>query len=209
MEATQIKATRDDNKSLFSIPYGLFLVTSSLHGKPNGLIVNTVTQVTNTPNRVAVTINKSNYSHIIIKETGVLNVNCLTTKTPFSIFSTFGFQSGRDKDKFKEISYSVSENGLPVLNDYINTFISLKVTDYVDLDTHGMFICEITESGIINSDETVTYNYYQRNIKPRPKEQKPKGYVCRICGYVYEGEELPEDFVCPWCKHPASDFEKR
>ena len=209
MEATQIKATRDDNKSLFSIPYGLFLVTSSLHGKPNGLIVNTVTQVTNTPNRVAVTINKSNYSHTIIKETGVLNVNCLTTKTPFSIFSTFGFQSGRDKDKFKEISYSVSENGLPVLNDYINTFISLKVTDYVDLDTHGMFICEITESGIINSDETVTYNYYQRNIKPRPKEQKPKGYVCRICGYVYEGEELPEDFVCPWCKHPASDFEKR
>ena len=209
MEATQIKATRDDNKSLFSIPYGLFLVTSSLHGKPNGLIVNTVTQVTNTPNRVAVTINKSNYSHTIIKETGVLNVNCLTTKTPFSIFSTFGFQSGRDKDKFKEISYSVSENGLPVLNYYINTFISLKVTDYVDLDTHGMFICEITESGIINSDETVTYNYYQRNIKPRPKEQKPKGYVCRICGYVYEGEELPEDFVCPWCKHPASDFEKR
>lgn len=209
MEATQIKATRDDNKSLFSIPYGLFLVTSSLHGKPNGLIVNTVTQVTNTPNRVAITINKSNYSHTIIKETGVLNVNCLTTKTPFSIFSTFGFQSGRDKDKFEEISYSVSENGLPVLNDYINTFISLKVTDYVDLDTHGMFICEITESGIINSDETVTYNYYQRNIKPRPKEQKPKGYVCRICGYVYEGEELPEDFVCPWCKHPASDFEKR
>ena len=209
MEATQIKATRDDNKSLFSIPYGLFLVTSSLHGKPNGLIVNTVTQVTNTPNRVAVTINKSNYSHTIIKETGVLNVNCLTTKTPFSIFSTFGFQSGRDKDKFEEISYSVSENGLPVLNDYINTFISLKVTDYVDLDTHGMFICEITESGIINSDETVTYSYYQRNIKPRPKEQKPKGYVCRICGYVYEGEELPEDFVCPWCKHPASDFEKR
>ena len=209
MEATQIKATRDDNKSLFSIPYGLFLVTSSLHGKPNGLIVNTVTQVTNTPNRVAVTINKSNYSHTIIKETGVLNVNCLTTKSPFSIFSTFGFQSGRDKDKFKEISYSVSENGLPVLNDYINTFISLKVTDYVDLDTHGMFICEITESGIINSDETVTYNYYQRSIKPRPEEQKPKGYVCRICGYVYEGEELPEDFVCPWCKHPASDFEKR
>ena len=184
-------------------------MTSSLHGKPNGLIVNTVTQVTNTPNRVAVTINKSNYSHTIIKETGVLNVNCLTTKTPFSIFSTFGFQSGRDKDKFKEISYSVSENGLPVLNDYINTFISLKVTDYVDLDTHGMFICEITESGIINSDETVTYNYYQRSIKPRPEEQKPKGYVCRICGYVYEGEELPEDFVCPWCKHPASDFEKR
>ena len=207
MEATQIKATRDDNKSLFSIPYGLFLVTSSLHGKPNGLIVNTVTQVTNTPNRVAVTINKSNYSHTIIKETGVLNVNCLTTKTPFSIFSTFGFQSGRDKDKFKEISYSVSENGLPVLNDYINTFISLKVTDYVDLDTHGMFICEITEARVINDDPSMTYAYYHENVKPKPQTEGKKGFVCTICGFIYEGDTLPEDYICPLCKHGAADFE--
>ena len=207
MEATQIKATRDDNKSLFSIPYGLFLVTSSLHGKPNGLIVNTVTQVTNTPNRVAVTINKSNYSHTIIKETGVLNVNCLTTKTPFSIFSTFGFQSGRDKDKFKEISYSVSENGLPVLNDYINTFISLKVTDYVDLDTHGMFICSVTEARVINNNETMTYSYYYDNVKPKPETEGKKGFVCKVCGYVYEGDTLPDDIICPLCKHGASDFE--
>ena len=209
MATNQIKAKRDDNKSLFSIPYGLFLVTSSLDGKANGLIVNTVTQVTNTPNRVAVTINKDNYSHTIIKETGILNVNCLTTETPFSIFQNFGFQSGKDKNKFEGISYSLSENGLPVLNDYVNTFISLKVTDYVDFGTHGMFICEITDSGIINDKETVTYSYYQKHIKPRPEEKKAKGYVCKICGYVYEGEDLPEDFICPWCKHPASDFEKR
>lgn len=203
-----INAQRDDNKSLFSIPYGLYLVTSSLEGKLNGLIVNTVTQITNTPNRVAVTINKATYSHRIIKETGILNVNCLTTETPFSIFKNFGFQSGVDKDKFEGISYSLSENGLPVLSDYVNTFISLKVTDYVDFDTHGMFICEITDSGIISDKETVTYGYYQKNIKPKPEEKKSKGYVCKICGYVYEGEELPEDFICPWCKHPASDFEK-
>lgn len=203
-----INVQRDDNKSLFSIPYGLYLVTSSLKGKLNGLIVNTVTQITNTPNRVAVTINKATYSHRIIKETGILNVNCLTTETPFSIFKNFGFQSGVDKDKFEGISYSLSENGLPVLSDYVNTFISLKVTDYVDFDTHGMFICEITDSGIISDKETVTYGYYQKNIKPKPEEKKSKGYVCKICGYVYEGEELPEDFICPWCKHPASDFEK-
>lgn len=205
----KIQATRDDNKSLFSISYGLYLVTSALDGKPNGLIVNTVTQLTNTPNRVAVTINKANYSHKIIKETGILNVNCLTTETPFFVFKNFGFQSGIDKDKFEGLSYSISENGLPVLGGCVNTFISLKVTDYVDLDTHGMFICEITDSGIINDKESVTYTYYQKNIKPKPEPAKSKGYVCKICGYVYEGDELPEDFICPWCKHPASDFEKR
>ena len=205
----KIQATRDDNKSLFSISYGLYLVTSALDGKPNGLIVNTVTQLTNTPNRVAVTINKANYSHKIIKETGILNVNCLTTETPFFVFKNFGFQSGIDKDKFEGLSYSLSENGLPVLGGCVNTFISLKVTDYVDLATHGMFICEITDSGIINDKESVTYTYYQKNIKPKPEPAKSKGYVCKICGYVYEGDELPEDFICPWCKHPASDFEKR
>ena len=205
----KIQATRDDNKSLFSISYGLYLVTSALDGKPNGLIVNTVTQLTNTPNRVAVTINKANYSHKIIKETGILNVNCLTTETPFFVFKNFGFQSGIDKDKFEGLSYSLSENGLPVLGGCVNTFISLKVTDYVDLDTHGMFICEITDSGIINDKESVTYTYYQKNIKPKPEPAKSKGYVCKICGYVYEGDELPEEFICPWCKHPASDFEKR
>ena len=205
----KIQATRDDNKSLFSISYGLYLVTSALDGKPNGLIVNTVTQLTNTPNRVAVTINKANYSHKIIKETGILNVNCLTTETPFFVFKNFGFQSGIDKDKFEGLSYSLSENGLPVLGGCVNTFISLKVTDYVDLDTHGMFICEITDSGIINDKETVTYTYYQKNIKPKPEPAKSKGYVCKICGYVYEGDELPEDFICPWCKHPASEFEER
>lgn len=201
-----LKEKRNDNKALFSIPYGLFLVTSALEGRHNGLIVNTVTQVTNTPNRVAVTISKAAYSHDIIKETGILNVNCLTTETPFLVFQNFGFQSGRDKDKFEGIPCALSENGLTVLHKWVNTFISLKVTDYIDFDTHGMFICEITDSGIISSKETVTYDYYQKNIKPKP--EKPGGYVCKICGYVYEGDPLPEDFVCPWCKHPASDFEK-
>lgn len=199
-------ANKNDLTALFNIGYGLYVVTSNDGKKDNGLIVNTVTQVTNTPNRIAVTINKENYSHHVIKQTGVMNINCLSTEAPFSVFETFGFQSGRNTDKFANSEPLRSDNGLAFLPRYINSFMSLKVEQYIDLDTHGMFICSVTESRVISNVPTMTYNYYHENVKPKPKTDK-KGYVCKICGYVYEGDTLPDDFVCPLCKHGAADFE--
>ncbi len=197
-----------DPKALFKIGYGLYVVTSNDGQKDNGLILNSVTQLTDTPLRVAVNINKMNYSHDVIKKSGVLNINCLNNETPFSIFQSFGFRSGKDVNKFEGQEVLRSENGLVVLPNYINAFISLKVDQYVDLGTHGMFICSVTESKIINNIETMTYNYYQANVKPKPNTEKKKGYVCKVCGYVYEGDTLPEDIVCPLCKHGAADFEE-
>ena len=202
------KAPEIDNKALFKIGYGLYVVTSRDGDKDNGLIVNTVTQLTDTPLRVAVNINKLNYSHDIIKKTGKLNVNCLNIEAPFSVFQEYGFVSGRDKNKFEGKEIVRSSNGLAVLTNYVNSVISLKVDQYVDLGTHGMFICSVTESKVINNVETMTYNYYQANVKPKPQTEKKKGYVCKVCGYVYEGDELPEDFVCPLCKHGPADFEE-
>ena len=200
-------ANKNDLSALFNIGYGLYVVTSNDGRKDNGLIVNAVTQVTNAPNRVAVTINKQNYSHHVIKQTGVMNVNCLSTEAPFSVFENFGFQSGRNVDKFADFAPLRSDNGLAFLPKYINSFMSLKVEDYLDLDTHGMFICSITEARVISDKETMTYTYYQNNVKPKPQTEGKKGFVCKICGYVYEGDELPEDFICPLCKHGAADFE--
>ena len=201
-------ANKNDLSALFNIGYGLYVVTSNDGKKDNGLIVNTVTQVTNTPNRIAVTINKESYSHHVIKQTGKMNINCLTVDAPFKVFEVFGFQSGRNVDKFAECEPLRSDNGLVFLPRYINSFMSLKVEQYVDLDTHGMFICSISEARVLSDRETMTYTYYQNNVKPKPKTEGKKGYVCKICGYVYEGDELPEDFVCPLCKHGAADFEK-
>lgn len=202
-------ADKNDLSALFNIGYGLYVVTSRDGDKDNGLIVNTVTQLTNSPNRIGVAVNKANYSHEIIKKTGVLNVNCLSTEAPFSVFEQFGFHSGRDTDKFAgEEQILRSDNGVAFLSRYINSFMSLKVERYVDLDTHGMFVCTVTESRVIDKTPTMTYNYYQEKVKPRPQTENKKGWVCKICGYVYEGEELPEDYICPLCKHGASDFEK-
>ena len=198
----------NDPKALFNIGYGLYVVTCNDGKKDNGLIVNTVTQLTDTPMRVAVTVNKKNYSHDVIKQTGKMNVNCLTVEAPFKVFEAFGFVSGRNVDKFADCTPSRSQNGLVVLPRYINAFISLEVESYVDVDTHGMFICKVTEAQVVSDKETMTYTYYQKNVKPRPKIEEKKGYVCKICGYIYEGEELPEDFICPICKHGATDFEK-
>ncbi len=198
--------SQKDLEALFNIGYGLYVVTSNDGQRDNGLIVNTVTQVTNTPNRIAVTINKQNYSHSVIKSTGIMNVNCLSTDAPFSIFENFGFQSGKDTDKFADMQPIRSGNGLAVLPQYINSFMSLTVESYVDFDTHGMFICTLSEARVLSEMETMTYTYYQKNVKPKP-QQKKKGFVCKICGYVYEGDTLPEDYICPLCKHPASDFE--
>ncbi|MBE6559233.1 MAG: MBL fold metallo-hydrolase [Ruminococcaceae bacterium] len=200
-------ANKSDMTALFKIGYGLYVVTCNDGKKDNGLIVNTVSQVTDTPNRIAVTINKANYSHHVIKQTGKMNVNCLTVEAPFKVFEAFGFKSGRNVDKFADCTPLRSDNGLVFLPRYINAFMSLKVEQYVDLDTHGMFICSVTEARTLSDAETMTYAYYHANVKPKPQTEGKKGYVCKICGYVYEGEELPEDFICPLCKHGAQDFE--
>ena len=198
---------KNDVKALFRIGYGLYVVTCNDGKKDNGLIVNTVTQLTDTPTRVAVTINKKNYSHHVIKQTGKMNVNCLTTDAPFKVFESFGFVSGRTVDKFADCTPNRSENGLVVLPRYINAFISLEVENYVDMDTHGMFICKVTEARVLSDKETMTYTYYQENVKPKPQAAGKKGYVCKICGYIHEGDTLPPDIVCPLCKHGAADFE--
>ena len=200
-------ADKNNMAALFNIGYGLYVVTSNDGKKDNGCIVNAVTQVTSSPNRIAVCINKQNYSHHVIKQTGIMNVNCLSVEAPFSVFENFGFQSGRNTDKFADCEPLHSDNGLVFLPKYINSFMSLKVEEYVDLDTHGMFICSVTEARVITDKETMTYTYYQNNVKPKPETEGKKGWVCKVCGYVYEGEELPEDFICPLCKHGAADFE--
>ena len=200
-------ANKNDMTALFRIGYGLYVVTSNDGKKDNGLIVNTVTQLTDSPYRVAVNINKANYSHHVIQQTGSLNVNCLSVDAPFSVFQQFGFQSGRSVDKFAGQKVNRSDNGLVFLDKYINAFMSLKVEQYVDLGTHGMFICSVTEARVVSDKDTMTYTYYQKYVKPKPQTEGKKGFVCKVCGYIYEGDELPEDFICPLCKHGAVDFE--
>ena len=200
-------ANKKDLTALFRIGYGLYVVTSNDGTRDNGLIVNTVSQVTDNPNRVAVCINKQNYSHHVIKQTGIMNVNCLSVDAPFSVFQSFGFRSGRNADKFAGEEVVRSDNGLVFLTKYINAFMSLKVEQYLDLGSHGMFICSVEEARVMSDRETMTYTYYQNNVKPKPQTEGKKGFVCKVCGYVYEGDELPDDFVCPLCKHGPADFE--
>jgi len=196
-----------DPTALFNIGYGLYVVTSNDGNKDNGLIVNTVTQVTNTPNRVAVTINKLNYSCETIAKTGKLNISTLSEDAPFKLFENFGFHSGRDTDKFADFKHvQRAHNGLLFLDKYSNAFICCKVINQVDLGTHVMFICDVVQCANLNQMETMSYTYYLQNVKPKPEADK-KGYVCKICGWVYEGDELPDDLVCPLCKHGAADFE--
>lgn len=195
-------------KALSNISYGLYVVTTNDGTKDNGLIVNTVTQVSNQPNRFAVTINKGSYSLEIIQKTKKMNVNCLSIDAPFNVFELFGFHSGRDINKFEGVSFIRSSNGLAVLTKYINSYLSLEVIQTIDLGTHLMFICDLTESNVINEKESMSYSYYLNNIKPKPQSDSKKGYVCTVCGWVYEGEDLPSDIICPLCKHGAADFEK-
>jgi flavin reductase (DIM6/NTAB) family NADH-FMN oxidoreductase RutF len=203
-------ANKNDLSALFNIGYGLYVVTSNDGKKDNGLIVNTVTQVTNTPNRIAVTINKENYSHHIIKQTGKMNINCLTVEAPFKVFEAFGFRSGRDVNKFEGCNPERSENGLAVLPKYINAYMSLSVLSYTDLGTHGLFICEVTEARVISDKPSMTYAYYHKNVKPKPKAapaEAKKTYICTICGYTHD-EEMDDDYVCPICKHGKEVFEE-
>ena len=201
------KANKNDMSALFKIGYGLYVVTSHDGKQDNGLIVNTVTQVSDSPNRVAVNINKANYSHHVIKQTGKLNVNCLSVDAPFEIFQRFGFQSGRTVNKFAGFEPLHSDNHLAFLPRYINAFMSLEVEQYVDLGSHGMFICKVLEARVMSDKETMTYTYYQEHVKPKPETEGKKGFVCKVCGFVYEGDTLPEDYICPLCKHGIADFE--
>jgi flavin reductase (DIM6/NTAB) family NADH-FMN oxidoreductase RutF len=192
--------------ALFKLGYGLYVVTCNDGNKDNGLIVNTVIQVSDNPNRIAVNINKANYSCEVVDKTGVLNVSTLSEDAPFNVFQHFGFQSGRNADKFAGYEHAAkSSNGLPYLTKYANGYISGKVLDKVDLGSHMMFICEVTECVEISDRNTMTYTYYQKNVKPKPEADK-KGFVCDVCGYIYEGDTLPEDYICPLCKHGAADF---
>ena len=200
-------ANKENMSALFKIGYGLYVVTAKDGDKDNGCIANSITQLTNSPNRVAVTLNKANYTHDMILATKKLNVNCLSVDAPFQVFTNFGFQSGRDVDKFAAWPLLRADNGIAFLPKYINAFMSLEVEAMNDLGTHTMFICSIAEARVISNRETMTYNYYQENVKPKPQPAaEKKGFVCQICGYIYEGDELPADFTCPICKHPASDF---
>lgn len=194
-----------DAKALFRIEYGLYLVTTKKGSKDNGAILNAVIQVTDTPARVAVTVNKRGYTHELIRETGIFNLCALSEKTPFSVFQKFGMQSGRAADKLVGERACRSENGLCFLPDYTTAVISLRVAQSVELGTHTMFICDVADAMILSDEPTMTYSYYHANVKQKPA--KKRGYVCRICGYVYEGDPLPADFICPLCGHGAEDFE--
>ena len=201
-------AAQVDKTALFRIGYGLYVVSVNDGTKDTGCIVNSVCQVADNPLRVSVCINKANYTNEVVNRTGVLNVNCLSVEAPFGVFKQFGFQSGRTADKFADYTDAPrSANGLIVLPQYINAFMSLKVVKTIDLGSHDMFLCEVTEAKAFSNLDTMTYTYYQQNVKPKPQPKKT-GWVCKVCGYVYEGDELPEDYICPICKHDASVFEK-
>ena len=198
-----------DTSVMFSLTYGLFVVTAREGDKDNGCITNTAAQVTDTPLRISLTVNKANYTHGMIERTGEFNVSILSEKASFDTFKHFGFQSGKDVDKFADYPHADrAENGIFYVDKAVNAMISVKVKQTVDLGTHLMFIGEVTEEKVLSDVPSVTYQYYFDHIKPKPEQQpKVKGYVCKICGYVYEGETLPPDFICPLCKHGAEDFE--
>ena len=197
-----------DNTAFFKLSYGLFVVTAHEGDKDNGCITNTVVQQTTTPNRISVTINKNNYTHDMIKRTGVFNVSVLSEKAKSETFKHWGFQSGKDVDKAVGITYFRLENGVIYIVDGVNAVMCAKVEQEVDLGTHTMFIAEVTDAFSTEEDPSATYAFYHKNIKPAPQQAKKKGWICTVCGYIYEGEVLPEDFICPTCKHPASDFKR-
>ena len=196
--------------AMFKLSYGLFVLTAKDGRKDNGCIINTAQQVTAQPNRISICVNKNNFTHDMIVKTGEFNVNILSTDATFDLFKWYGFQSGRDTEKIQGEKLPRSRNGIVYLEGATNAFISGKVVEMHDYGTHTMFVADVTEARVFNNTPSVTYAYYFANIKPKPPvaAKKQTGWVCKICGYVYEGEDLPADFICPLCKHPASDFEK-
>lgn len=201
-----------NKKAMYQLTYGLFVLTAQMNGKDSGCIINTAGQVTSVPNRISITVNKDNFTHDLVKESGKFNISILSEKASFDTFQHFGFQSGRTVDKFA--GYSAcrrSENGLYYITEGTNAYISATVEQAIDLGSHTMFIAAVDDMELLASDPSASYAYYQANIKPKPEEKAASGktvWHCTVCGYIYEGEELPADFVCPLCKHPASDFEK-
>lgn len=196
-----------DNKAMFNLSYGLFILTAKDGEKDNGCIVNTVGQVTSQPNRISLTVNKANYTHDMILKTKEFNVSVLAENSKFETYKHWGFQSGRNTDKLESISFKRSANGLVYIADETNAFLSAKVVSTLDLGTHTLFIADVTDGEVLSQVPSVTYSFYQNNIKPKPAStEKRKGFICTVCGYIYEGETLPDDFICPVCKHPASDF---
>lgn len=201
---------KEDDNPLFKIPYGLFALSTFDGKKQNACIINTVMQVSSNPNQLLVTLNKQNYSASLLKKGSALNLSILTKHTPFSLIQRFGYQSGRDVDKFEAYSdFSIADNGVNYLNKYVNAYFELEVVEVFDFQSHFGYLLKIKKTRVLNNEESLTYDYYMNNIKPLPKvETRKKGWICKICGYIYEGEDLPADFICPICKHGASDFEK-
>lgn len=201
------KSDKMNLNTLSKLTYGLFILTAQENERDNGCIINTVTQVTSEPNRIVVVVNKNGYTHDMIIRTGKFNVSILTEKSSFETYKHWGFQSGKEMNKCENISFQRSKNGLIYITEECNAYLSAEVISMMDLETHTLFLANVVDAEVFNEDESVTYSYYQKNIKALPKnEEKKKGYICTVCGYIYEGEPLPEDFICPWCKHPASDF---
>jgi Conserved protein/domain typically associated with flavoprotein oxygenases, DIM6/NTAB family len=198
-----------DDKAMYKLSYGLFILTSQQDGKDNGCIVNTVQQVTTEPNRIIVAINKNNLTHDMVLNTGKFNVSILSEGSKFDTYKHWGMQSGRDVDKMESIEISRSDNGLVyIAADETNAFLSASVVSSTDLGTHTLFLADVTDGQVLSDTESATYSYYQKNIKSKPAADAPKkGFVCTVCGYIYEGDELPADFMCPWCNHDASYFE--
>lgn len=202
-----------NKNAMHNLTYGLFVLTAEEDSKHNGCIINTVTQVTSQPNRITIAVNKSNFTHDMISRTGKFSVSVIGENADFELFKHFGFQSGRDTDKFENYEDAKeASNGTMIVTSGTNAYISAKVICETDLGTHTLFLADVTESEVLSDVPSASYDYYQKNIKPKPEEPKEKKgktvWRCMLCGYEYEGEELPEDFVCPLCLHPASDFEK-
>ena len=201
-----------NKKAMYQLTYGLFVLTSRIGVKDHGCIINTAGQVTSSPNRISITVNKDNFTHDLVRDSGRFNISILSEKASFDIFKHFGFQSGRDVDKFE--GYQAcrrSENGLYYITEGTNAYISATVEQAIDLGSHTMFIASVDDMDVLSSEPSATYAYYQSSIKPKPEQSASQGktvWRCTVCGYIYEGEELPADFICPLCKHPASDFEK-
>ncbi len=194
-------------KALYNIPYGLYVLTAK-DGKDNGCIINTLQQVTSSPEKISITINKDNYTTQMIEKTGSFNVSILNEKTSFDLIKRFGFSSGKDTVKFEGFAgFDRAENGTTYITENTNSYLSAKVVSKTDVGTHITFVAEVTADVVLNDTKSVTYEYYLNNIKPKPQQTKKTAYVCKICGYVYEGETLPDDFICPLCKHGAADFE--
>lgn len=197
-----------DDKALFKLTYGLFLLTAQENGTDNGCIINTAMQIANDPTRISIAVIKKNKTHDMILNTGIFNISSITTKADFELFKRFGMQSGRDVNKFEGFeTIARSENGLFYLTGAANMYMSAKVTEHFDLGSHTLFVAELTDAKVLSEEPSCTYGYYQSDIKPQPTvTTEKKTWTCSVCGYVYEGDEVPDDFICPLCHHGKEDF---